>query len=44
MKKVTVAINLLVVVNISEKPFNLFYVPEIYINVVLKGRWVLLIC
>jgi len=38
-------INLLVVVNISEKPFNnLFSVPEIYINVVLKVRWVLLIC
>jgi hypothetical protein len=43
MKKVTVEFNLLAV-NIFEKTFNLFSVPEIDINVVLNGKWVRLIC
>jgi hypothetical protein len=44
MNKVTVAFNLLVVVNISEKPFNLLSVPDVYKNVVLQVRWVHLVC
>jgi hypothetical protein len=44
MKKATIVFHLLVLVNISEKPFNLLPVPEVYENGVLKVRWMRLIC